>query len=285
MIFSDMKIFTTIPEINDYIVRCKQDGISIGFVPTMGALHSGHISLIERAKHENDVVGCSIFVNPIQFNKKEDLEKYPRTFDEDVIKLTDVGCDFLFNPSVDEMYPGTVTEKYDFGFLDTVMEGEHRPGHFNGVAVIVRKLFEIFKPEKAYFGMKDYQQLCVIQAMTAMLDLPVEIIPCPTVRESDGLAMSSRNVRLSPEARKVAPEIYHILSEAQKRNSVMSAADLENWAIQEFGKFQEFDVEYFKITDSKTLRPFSDWSEVESAIACTAVFLGGVRLIDNLIIF
>jgi pantoate--beta-alanine ligase len=280
-----MKIFTTIPEINDYIVRCKKDGISIGFVPTMGALHSGHISLIERAKLENDVVGCSIFVNPIQFNNKEDLEKYPRTFEEDVKKLDAVGCDFLFNPSVNEMYPGTVTEKYDFGFLDKVMEGEHRPGHFNGVAVIVRKLFEIFRPEKAYFGMKDYQQLCVIQAMTAMLDLPVEIIPCATVRESDGLAMSSRNVRLSPEARKIAPNIYRILSEAQNRRHSMRVFELENWAIQEFGKFQEFDVEYFKITDSKTLRPFSDWSEVESAIACTAVFLGGVRLIDNLIIF
>jgi pantoate--beta-alanine ligase len=280
-----MKIFTTIPEIDEFIIRFKQDAISIGFVPTMGALHSGHISLIERAKKENDVVGCSIFVNPIQFNKKEDLEKYPRTFEEDVRNLNEVGCDFLFNPSVDEMYPGPVTEKYDFGFLDTVMEGEHRPGHFNGVAVIVRKLFEIFKPEKAYFGMKDYQQLCVIQAMTEMHGLPVEIIPCPTVRESDGLAMSSRNVRLSAEARKIAPEIYHILSEAQKRYNVMSAADLENWAIQEFGKFHEFDVEYFKISDSKTLQSFKNWSEVESAIACTAVFLGGVRLIDNLIIF
>lgn len=280
-----MKIFTTIPEINDYIVRCKQDGISIGFVPTMGALHSGHISLIERAMHENEVVGCSIFVNPIQFNRMEDLEKYPRTFEADVRMLNEVGCDFLFHPSVDEMYPGPVTEKYDFGFLDTVMEGEHRPGHFNGVAVIVRKLFGIFKPEKAYFGMKDYQQLCVIQAMTEMLGLPVEIIPCPTVRESDGLAMSSRNVRLSAEARKIAPEIYRILREAKLNYPLMAVTDIENWAIKEFGRFQEFEVEYFKISDSKTLQPFKNWSEVESAIACTAVFLGGVRLIDNLIIF
>jgi len=280
-----MKIFTTIPEISNYVSQQKQAGHSIGFVPTMGALHQGHISLIEQAKNENDLVGCSIFVNPIQFNKQEDLEKYPRTFEEDAKKLTAVGCDFLFNPSVDEMYPGPVTEKYDFGFLDTVMEGAHRPGHFNGVAVVVRKLFDIFKPEKAYFGMKDYQQLCVIRAMTESLKLTVEIVPCPTVRESDGLAMSSRNVRLSAEARKIAPEIYHILTQAKQKYPSMSASEIENWAIQEFAKFDEFNLEYFKITDSKSLRSFGQWTEVETAIACTAVFLDGVRLIDNLIIY
>jgi len=280
-----MKIFSTIPEISNYVSQQKQAGLSIGFVPTMGALHQGHISLIEQAKNENDLVGCSIFVNPIQFNKQEDLEKYPRTFEEDAKKLTAVGCDFLFYPSVDEMYPGPVTEKYDFGFLDTVMEGAHRPGHFNGVAVVVRKLFDIFKPEKAYFGMKDYQQLCVIQAMTESLKLPVEIVPCPTVRESDGLAMSSRNVRLSPEARKIAPEIYHILTQAKQKYLSMSASEIENWAVQEFAKFDEFNLEYFKITNSKSLKSFGQWNEAQSAIACVAVFLDGVRLIDNLIIY
>jgi pantoate--beta-alanine ligase len=251
----------------------------------MGALHQGHISLIEQAKNENDLVGCSIFVNSIQFSKQEDLEKYPRTFEEDAKKLTVVGCDFLFNPSVDEMYPRPVAEKYVFGFLDTVMEGAHRPGHFNGVAVVVRKLFDIFNPEKAYFGMKDYQQLCIIRAMTESLKLPVEIVPCPTVRESDGLAMSSRNVRLSPEARKIAPEIYHILTQAKQKYPSMSASEIENWAVQEFAKFDEFNLEYLKITDSKSLRSFGQWTEVESAIACAAVFLDGVRLIDNLIIY
>jgi pantoate--beta-alanine ligase len=280
-----MNIFTTIPEIKDHIRKLKERGFSIGFVPTMGALHSGHVSLIERAKLENDIVGCSIFVNPIQFNKKEDLEKYPRTLDTDTKKLIEVGCDFLFIPSESEMYPEPVKDQYDFGDLEKVMEGEHRPGHFNGVAVIVRKLFDIIGPGKSYFGMKDYQQLQIVQALTEKLDLPVEIIACPTVRENDGLAMSSRNVRLSPEERKIAPQIFRILNETKQKYPLMNPSELENWAFREFVKNDGFTLEYFKIVDSKTLQPFQSWTEVESAIACTALFLGGVRLIDNLIIF
>lgn len=280
-----MKIFRSIPETKNFVGVLKNNRASIGFVPTMGALHPGHISLIERAKRENDVVGCSIFVNPIQFNNKEDLEKYPRTFDEDAEKLINAGCDFIFNPGNNEMYPKPATEQYDFGQLDKVMEGAHRPGHFNGVAVVVRKLFDIMNPTRAYFGMKDYQQLCIVTAMTKNLKLAVQIVPCPTIRETDGLAMSSRNVRLSREARQIAPEIYRILHDAKQKHSLMSPFELENWAKNEFSKFEEFIVEYFEIVDSKSLQSFGNWSDVESAIACTAVFLGGVRLIDNLIVY
>lgn len=280
-----MKIFRTIPETKAFVGQLTNSSKSIGFVPTMGALHPGHISLIGRAKRENDVVGCSIFVNPIQFNNKEDLEKYPRTFEEDAKKLSDAGCDFIFNPGNDEMYPKPVTEQYDFGLLDKVMEGAHRPGHFNGVAVVVRKLFDIMSPTRAYFGMKDYQQLCIVTAMTEKLKLAVQIVPCPTVRETDGLAMSSRNVRLSREARNIAPEIYRILLGAKQNHPYCGVVELENWAKNEFSKIEEFNIEYFQIVDSKSLQPFKTWSDVESAIACTAVFLDGVRLIDNQIIF
>ena len=280
-----MKIFRTIPETKAFVGQLTNSSKSIGFVPTMGALHPGHISLIGRAKRENDVIGCSIFVNPIQFNNKEDLEKYPRTFDDDAKKLSDAGCDFIFNPGIDEMYPKPVTEQYDFGLLDKVMEGAHRPGHFNGVAVVVRKLFDIISPTRAYFGMKDYQQLCIVTAMTEKLKLAVQIVPCPTVRETDGLAMSSRNVRLSREARKIAPEIYRILLGVKQKHHLNGVVELENWAKNEFSKIEEFNVEYFQIVDSKSLQPFMVWSDVESAIACTAVFLDGVRLIDNQIIF
>ena len=280
-----MKIFTTIPETRKFICKLKNDNVTIGFVPTMGALHTGHITLIERAKRENDIVGCSIFVNPIQFNNSQDLEKYPRVFDADEKKLTEVGCDFVFTPSAKEMYPEPVNEKYDFGQLDKVMEGAHRPGHFNGVAVVVRKLFEINEPDKAYFGMKDFQQLCIVRALSEKLRIPAEIISCPTVRENDGLAMSSRNVRLSLEERKIAPEIYRILKEAKQKYPCMKLSELENWAKVEFLKIKEFSCEYFEIADSKTLQPFQEWSDVVGAVACTAVFLGSVRLIDNIILF
>jgi pantoate--beta-alanine ligase len=280
-----MNIFNTIITTKAYIRQLKLDGLRIGFVPTMGALHPGHISLIERARLENDVVGCSIFINPIQFNNKEDLEKYPRTFEDDAKKLVDAGCHFIFHPGVEEMYPEPVVEQYDFGRLDKVMEGAHRPGHFNGVAVVVNKLFEIIEPGKAYFGMKDYQQLRIIQTLTEKLKLPVEIISCPTIRENDGLAMSSRNVRLSRDERKIAPEIYRILMEVKEKQKNLGVNELENWAKNQFAGIDRFRLEYFEIVDSKTLLPIHEWSDTGSAIACTAVFLGGVRLIDNLILF
>jgi pantoate--beta-alanine ligase len=227
----------------------------------------------------------SIFVNPIQFNKKEDLEKYPRTLLEDIAKLEEANCDLLFNPEVDEMYPGPVLEKYDFGHLDKVMEGKHRPGHFNGVAVVVRKLFEIVQPNRAYFGMKDYQQLKIIQTMTKELGLPVEIVPCPTVREPDGLAMSSRNVRLTVDERKIAPVIYRVLAGIKEGVNKMPVHETEKWAMHQLNNYRELTVEYIEIVDADTLQKPVNWNDVKSMVVCTAVHLGKVRLIDNLILF
>jgi len=280
-----MKICKTIHETRDYLSNIRKSGKTIGFVPTMGALHAGHISLLTASSLKDDFVATSIFVNPIQFNNKGDLEKYPRTLEDDIRKLEDMGCDMLFNPDVSEMYPEPVVDKYNFGQLDKVLEGKHRPGHFNGVAVVVRKLFEIIQPHRAYFGMKDYQQLRIIQAMTRELAMPVEIIPCPTKREKDGLAMSSRNVRLTNEERKIAPVIYRVLTGAKERARQMSVMDIEQWAIHQLNNYDELDVEYFEIVNADTLLRPNNWKDANSMIACTAVHLGKVRLIDNLILF
>lgn len=201
-----MHIFNTISETQQYLKAQQRAGKTIGFVPTMGALHAGHISLIERAKTENDLAVCSIFVNPTQFNNSDDLKKYPRTLERDCEMLRPVGCDVVFAPSAEEMYPSLPQLKMDFGTLETIMEGKFRPGHFNGVGIVVSKLFNIVKPDKAYFGLKDLQQVAVIRRMVQELSFDLEIIPCPTLRETDGLAMSSRNTRLSPEARALAPQ-------------------------------------------------------------------------------
>lgn len=279
-----MKVFRTKSETTQFVKHCKSSGKTVGFVPTMGALHQGHVSLIERSKAENGTTGCSIFVNPIQFNNPEDLKKYPRTIETDIQKLEDAGCDFLFYPEVSEMYPEPVEEKYDFGHLDKVLEGKFRPGHFNGVAIVVRKLFEIFLPDKAYFGLKDFQQLRIIQSMTKQLALPVEIVPCATYRESDGLAMSSRNVRLSPDERKLSPVIYQTLLEVKQMAGKIPITEVEDWATQKLNKLDGFNTEYFSIVDAETLLPVVNWSGAKRLVACTAVFVGNVRLIDNLIL-
>ena len=198
-----MEIFKTIPELKNYLSKVKSTGSSIGFVPTMGALHQGHISLIKQACNENSKVVCSIFVNPIQFNNKEDLIKYPRNTDADIKVLQENNCDILFLPDNEEMYPEPVTTIYEFGQLDKVLEGKFRAGHFNGVAIVVKKLFDIVEADKAYFGEKDYQQLAVIKELVKKINIPIDIIPCPTLRESDGLALSSRNIRLSEHERRI----------------------------------------------------------------------------------
>ncbi len=280
-----MEIFTTIAETRNYILKAKSSGETIGFVPTMGALHSGHLALINRASAENDVSVASIFVNPIQFNNKSDLAKYPRPIDNDIHKLVEIGCDVLFYPDELEMYPEPVFDKYEFGHLDKVMEGKFRPGHFNGVAVVVRKLFEIITPDKAYFGMKDYQQLRIIQTLTSELRLPVKIVPCPTIREKDGLAMSSRNVRLTQNQRRIAPVIYRILSGIKENAGKMTVYEAEIWAVSKLNKYDEMTVEYLSVVDAETLLPINDWNEAQKCIVCAAVFLGEVRLIDNLMIF
>ncbi len=281
-----MEIFHTIAETKDFVNEIRRNGKTVGFVPTMGALHAGHISLLTAASKNNDFVASSIFVNPIQFNNKEDFVKYPRTLEEDIRKLEDVNCDLLFNPDVEEMYPEPVMDKYDFGHLDKVMEGKHRPGHFDGVAVVVvRKLFAIIQPDRAYFGLKDYQQIKIILTMTRELDLPIEIVPCATRREPDGLAMSSRNVHLGTEERNIAQVIYMVLTGIKERVNKISVVEAEQCALSQLNNYEELKVEYLEIVDAETLLRPLNWNASGSVVVCAAVHLGKVRLIDNLILF
>jgi len=277
-----MKIFTKIIDVGDYIASLKKRQLSLGFVPTMGALHQGHLSLIEKASADNDISVCSIFINPIQFNNTEDFEKYPVQSEKDIEMLEKAGCDIVFIPSLNEMYPEPVKESYDFGMLDKVMEGEFREGHFNGVAVVVKKLLEIIKPDKAYFGEKDFQQLQIIRQLVKSNQLPVEIVPCPIVREADGLAMSSRNVRLSAEERKIAPAIYHSLKKCSKVNPGQTVEEVKSLFLSEISMYPEFRPDYFEIADESTLQPITNWSESANPRAFVALFLGKVRLIDNI---
>ncbi len=277
-----MHTFPFIKDLTAFLAEQKAEGKRVGFVPTMGALHEGHLSLMRKAKAENDLLVVSIFVNPIQFNNPEDLKKYPRDAEGDKKLLESVGCDVLFLPSEEEMYPGTVTKTYDFGELATVMEGVFRPGHFNGVAVVVHKLFDIVKPDSAYFGEKDFQQLAIIKMMVQMESLPVEIVPCPIMREADGLAMSSRNVRLTPEQRKNAPFIHQTLLEAQRRRKHLCVRPLQQMIINLFEANEHFRLEYFEIVDDLNLQPVQNWNEHVGTVACVAAWMGEVRLIDNI---
>lgn len=280
-----MKVFNFIVDIQRFVEEKHNLGLKIGFVPTMGALHEGHLSLINRAKKENDIVVCSVFVNPIQFNNPADLEKYPRTPERDIEKLQNAGCDAVLMPSVDEMYPEKVEEHYDFGDLERVMEGACRPGHFNGVAIVVRRLFEIVNPDKAYFGEKDFQQLAIIKKMVSDLNMGLEIVPCSIIREDDGLAMSSRNVRLNTEERAIAPQIFATLKDAISKKDSMTPAEMKEYAIAKYSEIKEFDVEYVQITDEINLKSIDNWNECEHARIFVALQLGPVRLIDNVRIF
>ena len=260
------------------------DAGKIGFVPTMGALHQGHISLVERAVRENQTVVTSIFVNPTQFNDVRDLERYPQTLDADIALLEKAGCHLVFAPSVNEVYPEPDRRKFDFGDLETVMEGKHRPGHFNGVAQVVSKLFEMVKPQKAYFGLKDFQQLAIIKALVKQLQLNVEIVPCPIVREENGLAMSSRNELLTPELRKNAALISQTLFGAKQHTARKSVRALEQWATETINNNPFLTVEYIEIVNSETLQATNSWDEKGTKIICAAVFCGKVRLIDNVVL-
>lgn len=277
-----MKILKTIEETKLYLNALRSANKSIGFVPTMGALHKGHLELLSRSKNENDISVCSIFVNPIQFNNPEDLKKYPRTFEDDCRKLESVNCDVLFAPDVQEMYPEDNKKQYDFGLLEKVMEGKFRPGHFNGVAVIVKLLFDICEPHRAYFGEKDFQQLAIINAMVKQENLKIEIVPCAIVREKDGLAMSSRNVRLTTEERKVAPRIYQILTSVKEKKQTQSIAELYEWVKNELNNVPGMEIEYFEISNAENLQQIQSFDECTYSVACVAVFLGAVRLIDNI---
>ena len=278
-----MLTFDTIQSVKEFLSVKKGEGKTTGFVPTMGALHEGHLELMRRAKKENDLLAVSVFVNPIQFNNPEDLEKYPRDLEKDKQLLESVGCDVLFAPEVAEMYPEEeVTENFDFGKLEQVMEGAFRPGHFNGVAVVVKRLFNIIEPNKAYFGEKDFQQLAIIQKLTEMEKIPVTVVPCPIVRETDGLAMSSRNQRLTPEERKIAPFIYQTLKQAVELKNSMSPNEVKQWVIERFSDEPQFTPEYFEIADDRLLQPVFNWKDAEGVVGFIAVFLGKVRLIDNI---
>jgi len=253
----------------------------------MGALHEGHLTLVRRSKRENDITVCSIFVNPVQFNNKEDLVKYPRMLAADSKLLASVGCDLIFSPPEEEMYPGgqEPVVEIDFGMLDKVMEGRFRPGHFMGVAVVVKRLFEIVEPDRAYFGKKDFQQLAVIKRLVNLLKIPLEVIPCETVRENDGLAMSSRNMRLTIGERMIAPHIYKVLCGVKDRAGTLPVEELKSWAVKKIAEKPELRPEYFEIAANDTLLPLHDWTDRKKAVAFTAVYLGDVRLIDNIELF
>ncbi len=277
-----MKIIHTISELKGELDNCRSLGKSIGLVPTMGALHKGHASLVERAVAENDVVVVSIFVNPTQFNDKNDLKNYPRTLEADCALLESVGAAIAFAPSVGEMYPEPDTREFSFAPLDTVMEGACRPGHFNGVAQIVSKLFYAVEPHKAYFGEKDFQQLAIIREMVRRLALDLQIVGCPIVREPDGLALSSRNTLLTSEERERALTISRILFaslEFAKENTLAATKAFVEKAINDT---EGLELEYYQIVDGNTLQEIQEWSDCDYVVGCIALFCGKIRLIDNI---
>jgi pantoate--beta-alanine ligase len=277
-----MKIIQTVSQLEVLLQQYRGEGKTIGFVPTMGALHTGHQRLVELCASENDVCVVSIFVNPTQFNNKEDLQRYPRTLDADSELLLKADTDVLFAPSVEEVYPEPDNRIFDFGLLDKVMEGHFRPGHFNGVAQVVSKLFAYTKPDRAYFGEKDFQQLAIIQAMVKQLQLPLQIVPVPIVREPSGLAMSSRNQLLSEQQRSEAANIYRVLSESKLSVESSTPAEVIRWVVDRISEVEELEVEYFEIVDGESLQPILSWGVAESVVGCIAVFCGSVRLIDNI---
>ena len=278
-----MNIISTIAQLRSAVSNAKAEGKVVGLVPTMGALHQGHLSLVERAKAECDFVVVSIFVNPTQFNNPNDLKTYPRTIDADCEKLVASGVDVAFIPTVEEVYSGPDTRTFNLGPVADVMEGAMRPGHFNGVAQIVSKLFDYVLPDKAYFGEKDYQQIAVIRRMVEIEGYNLEIVPCPIMREKDGLAMSSRNVRLSVQQRAVAPAIHKILAEnAELSKTTHDISVLRTDVINKINAIDGMELEYYEIVDSLTMQPVETWDGTKSLVGCVTVWMGDVRLIDNI---
>ncbi|HJX70529.1 MAG TPA: pantoate--beta-alanine ligase [Bacteroidales bacterium] len=277
-----MEVFEHIAPLQERIRDYRSGGSSAGFVPTMGALHAGHVSLVRCSKKQNNITVVSIFVNPTQFNNKEDLIRYPRPLENDLKILQNEDCDIVFLPEEKEIYPRPDNRTFDFAGLDAMMEGKFRPGHFNGVARVVTRLFEIVKPDRAYFGYKDFQQLVIIRHVTNMLKIPVEIVSCPIVREKDSLAMSSRNVRLSDSERKVASEISHVLFDVRDSYRRFSSVEaVKEHVFHWLSGFPQLQVEYFEMVDEKTLQPVSGLRSSAGIVCCIAVWVGKVRLIDN----
>jgi pantoate--beta-alanine ligase len=275
-----MKVVTTKSELSKTIAGLREKGLTIGFVPTMGALHEGHISLVKEAKKQSDFVAVSIFVNPTQFNNPDDLKSYPINMEKDMALLQGM-CELIFAPTVKEMYPEEDKRQFDFGILETVMEGKYRPGHFNGVAQIVSKLFDFVKPDKAFFGEKDFQQLAIIRRLVKDLKMPVEVIGCPIIREADGLAMSSRNQLLEPAMRKNAPIIAKTLFDSFNFASGKTVQETIEMVVTLINATKLLKVEYFDIVDGDTLQAVDKWSDSDYIVGCIAVFAGKVRLIDN----
>lgn len=278
-----MILTKSIAGLQELLDPIRSKGLAVGFVPTMGALHRGHLDLMIKAKQENPVVVVSIFVNPTQFNNPNDLKNYPRTLEQDLEKCREVGVTYVFAPDINEIYPEPDTRKFDFGLLDKVMEGKHRPGHFNGVAQVVSKLFDIVMPNKAYFGQKDFQQLAVIKRMVKDFSYNVDIVSCPTVREPDGLAMSSRNMLLNPDQRKSAPLIARTLFAARNKKTDFNVKKTIAWVVNEINSDSELKVEYFDIVNAETLESVNEWADSDSIVGCIAVQVGDVRLIDNIL--
>lgn len=277
-----MKVFNSAAELQAYITTERTAGRTLGFVPTMGALHAGHISLVKRALQECDRCVVSVFVNPTQFNDPKDLATYPRTFEADALLLAEAGADAVFHPSVEEVYPERDERIFEVGRVAEVMEGAHRPGHFNGVMQVVSRLFDIVRPDKAFFGDKDFQQIAVVRAMVRLIGSPVQIVDCSIVREADGLALSSRNVRLTPEQRSIAPNIYRILRESLDFAKEHTPKETELWVINQLNAIEQLRVEYYEIVDADSLERVESWQDSLRIQGCITVFCGEVRLIDNI---
>ena len=277
-----MKIVHAINDLQSELSVLKAQGKMVGLVPTMGALHAGHASLVKRSVAQNDVTVVSIFVNPTQFNDKNDLEKYPRTLKEDCLLLEECGASFAFVPSVAEMYPEPDTRQFSYAPLDTVMEGKYRPGHFNGVCQIVSKLFLIVEPHRAYFGEKDFQQLAIIREMVKQMQFPLQIVGCPIVRESDGLALSSRNARLSVEERQQALNISKTLFASVDFSKTHTVAETQAFVEESIAEADGLELEYFEMVDGLTLQKVNNWEDTDYIVGCITVYCGEVRLIDNI---
>jgi pantoate--beta-alanine ligase len=277
-----MKLIHTVQELRTELNAQRLAGKKIGFVPTMGALHEGHASLVKLAVAENDVVVVSDFVNPTQFNDQNDLLKYPRTLEADCELLEKVGAHYVFAPSVEEIYPEPDTRQFSYAPLDTVMEGKFRPGHFNGVCQVVSKLFMMVEPHCAYFGEKDFQQLAIIREMVKQMNFPIRIVGCPIVRESDGLALSSRNARLSDVQRVQALNISKTLFASKEYAATHTVEETQAFVEQSIAASEGLELEYFEIVDGLTLQKIAGWDETDYAVGCITVFCGEVRLIDNI---
>ena len=279
-----MKVFNKIVDLQNQLFEDRKKGKEIGLVPTMGALHEGHASLVKRSVKENGITVVSVFVNPTQFNDKNDLKNYPRTLDADCELLDKCGADYVLAPSVEEMYPVPDTRQFEYPPVSTVMEGAHRPGHFNGVCQVVSRLFYIVKPTRAYFGEKDWQQIAVVKAMVRHLGLSVQIVECDIVRDKDGLAKSSRNTLLAPDEREIAPNIYKALKASLKYAEKHTVKETHDKVVSDINSVDGLDVEYFSIVDGNTLQDIQNWEDSDYVVGCITVYCGKtpIRLIDHI---